>query len=248
VSVESLTVGKVAGMVFQRIANTTTVASNLTSTIKFAINAGIRELVCDTCHGAFRTEATISAVVSTADYALPADFYKLIPFTLRHTTSPYEPLIFLKQQDYEFCFGPTAFATAARPRNYGIRGANASTGLWQLRLFPTPVRDYTLNYWYHAIPSNCSEAADGTEIDPRFPREYGHYIVEAALAHLPSFLSSEELTVSRGLVEEGKKRLMSSVYPMDAPYEQKGRYPINQGVNRQIAWPGSISTGESSHW
>jgi hypothetical protein len=195
-AVESRTIGDLVSRVHFHLANTANASSELKTEIKWALYYSMLQMVTETDHPAYEAESTVSAATSTADYELAADFQRIIEPGVKHDSPPQETLHMLDQQRHDELEGDRLFEGENRPRFYIMKGrartASSTTGHQIMRLVPTPETTYTINYSYFAKPVDQSAAADGDELDQRFPREFVDGIIDGALWKLRQFLTREQ--------------------------------------------------------
>tara|TARA_B100000519_G_C14254494_1_gene444301 strand:- start:1427 stop:2530 length:1104 start_codon:yes stop_codon:yes gene_type:complete len=125
---------------------------------------------------------TLSTVAGTSDYTLSADFGGLVgPMTYSTDDSRWFPIEMtgehrirvLRQRDYATLKSDPRLA-AIRPINSD--GSNGQR--FQIMLYPTPDKAYTLSYRYHALPGKI----DSTYPYPKGGEAHAETILESCLA------------------------------------------------------------------
>jgi len=243
-SVDSVTIGTLVSRVAFHMANTATAETALANEIKFALDRTLRAMVREARPLAFVVEGTISASSgSGATYALADDVYELIYPSVRHASSPYEPLTMLTQQQYDNSSLSLLLTASGRPRHAMLVKRSASTGAWQLRLFPTPDASYTINYNYLGFPTQITSATDdATQLDYRFPRDLVDGLIHGAALMFPQYLGADQRQTFEMLYRAAVADLRKSSSGMDGAFYQRNPYQL-PGNAQGEAWPSSIYTG-----
>lgn len=236
-AIEALTMGTLKSRIHQSLANTGTVDANLASDLGWHINAVIRDIVQKTEHPAFRVEATASFVSGTNVKALADDVSSVIEGTVRHSADDYLPLQWF---DYEEMLrvNPRFLVTTndGRPRHWTLRNRDATTGLLQMLVSPVPDANYDIKYYYHAYPTSVISAADGTEIDKRFPREFAHLILDGVLLKYAEYLTPTKLAYHQQAYAQGVREFLSRMNAVTGVVNQQRPYrtPAMGGANRTL--------------
>ena len=243
-SVDSVTIGTLVSRVAFHLANTATAETLLGNEIKFALDRTLRAMVRAARPLAFVVEETISASSGGgATYALADDVFELIYPSVRHASSPYEPLNILTQQQYDNSSLPLLLTASGRLRHAMLVKRSSSTGAWQLRLFPTPDDNYTINYNYLGFPTQITSAtADGTQLDYRFPRDLVDGLIHGAALMFPQHLGADQRQTFEMLYRAAVADLRKSSSGMDGAFYQRNPYQL-PGNAQGEAWPSSIYTG-----
>ncbi len=187
---ETITLQTLHDRVANLMANHTGVDTGLTTEIKWGLHVALRELVQRVKPSGFRKDGSLTLVTSTADYSLADDFGTLIDGSIKFSVTPFTTLIRLHEQEYDG-WNLDASQATGEPRRYLQRGRSASTGLAQVRVWPTPTSTYngkTVAYRYYAIPTVVYSASLASNLDPRVDPEYHQYLVYGALFYLQNYL------------------------------------------------------------
>jgi len=243
-SVDSVTIGTLVSRVSFHLANTATAETALGNEIKFALDRTLRAMVREARPLAFVMESTISASSGGgATYSLADDVYELIYPSIRHDSTPYEPLQIITQQQYDNSSLPLLLTASGRPRHAMLVKRSSTTGAWQLRLFPTPDASYTINYSYLGLPTQITSAtADGTQLDYRFPRDLVDGLIHGAALMFPQYLGADQRVAFEMMYRNAVADLRKSAAGMDGAFYQRNPYSI-PGNAQGEAWPSSIYTG-----
>lgn len=240
---EVLTVSDLVKRVHFAIANTSTVDSALTDEIKAALHWTMRRMVAHVDHPAFRMEEDLTLVASTQDYDLALDFQRIIDPGVRLNQTPFWTLTALDLQDFDRVDGTRWNQTTSRPTHYSILGRDPSTGLYQIRFFPTPDAAYPIKYRYFAYTKPIIKAGDTELIDRRFPRDSVDGLVYGASLHFPDYLSSDKNALYSRLYAESVEAMATKAEP-HAGRSRKVRGGIGGGrdISRwRTAWPDALS-------
>lgn len=244
-AVESVTVGTLVSRVSFRLTNSSTAPTtpiDLSTEIKWALNEAMRDLMNE-CpeHPAFLIEYTFST--SSQDNNLPDALIGLSGHSVRHNASPYTRLEYLPPLEVDRQAPALAnSSTTGRPQLYTFLGRKTSdsTGDFVLRVYPAPDTSYSLILRYYSITTSIAGAADGTELDRRFPREAVQTLVYGACLHFPHYLSASQLAETRELYARGLQRFLESAKPVKGiAYQSK---PYGTGMaSGDPAWPNALS-------
>lgn len=241
-AVDSVTIGTLVSRVTFLFVNNETEAY-LSNEIKFALDRTLRAMVREARPTAFVVEGTVSAVLNTATYSLADDVNELIYPSIRHASTPYEPVAMISQQQYDASSMPLILNSTGRPRHAMLVKRSASTGAWQLRLFPTPDASYTINYNYIGYPAQItSSTTTGTELDTRFPRDLIDGLIYGAAIMFPQYLGSDQLQTYAMLYRTAISDFRKTSDGMAGAFYQRESYraPNQSGGD---SWPQSVYTG-----
>lgn len=240
-AVESITVGTLVSRVAHLLTNSATADTATGNEIKFALGFLLKRLVSETRYNGFRKEGTKAA--STQDFALPDDFLEMTMRTMRFSDSPKYPIPYLPQQYFDESSLPLWLASTGRPKYFNIRGRDATTGLFNIRLFPTPDTTYNLVYWYQAAPANITSAtSDAAEFEPRFPRDHLLGLIYGVALYFPQYTSASQRQEYRFEYERCLKALRADADPLEGEHYQGMAY--NPGHRRgTLSWPTTLYTG-----
>lgn len=189
-AVETITLGTLTQQVLLVVANhsNTTADATLTSQVRWALHAALRDYVSITESQAFRTDATIALVSGTKDYALADDFMQMLDPSPHFIASDFRTLQYLTEQDFR-AFEYERSQQTGDPTHYTLRNRSASDGSAQIRFWPTPNAARTVRYHYVAIPGKLYDGSDATVIDKRLPPYQHHVLVWGAVTYMPRYLN-----------------------------------------------------------
>jgi len=211
---ETITVGTCVARVSFMLTGNATPDSALDTEIKWALNSALRDMVSTSDHPAFRATATFNTASGTQDYDAAAAFYRIIEPSMKFTAAPKWTIKWLDQQEWDRIEGDQINASNQRPYYYTIRHRDATTGLFQIRFFPTPDATYAMSYGYFEQPVDQSAAADGTTVDPRFPAEFHRALFMGAAAQFPQYLKPDQLLVYTKDFENAKRAMRQKSSPV----------------------------------
>ena len=228
---ETITVGTLVGRTSFHLTGSATADTAMATEIKWALNSVLRDMVASSDHPAFRTNATFNTASGTQDYDTEDDFYRIIEPTMKFTAAPKYTLKWLDQQEWDRLEGDQVNSSNQRPYHYTIRHRDASSGLFQLRFFPTPDAIYAMSYDYFAHPVDQSAAADNTTVDPRFPATFHRALYIGAATLFPQYLNRDQLAMFKAEFEQAKKDMRTKSSPVTGmthrqkPYRPNMRLP-----------------------
>ena len=242
-AVDSVTIGNLVSRVAFHLTNAAA-DTNLTTEIKFALDRALRTMVREARPTAFVVENTISATSSTATYALADDVCELIYPSVRHASTPYEPLGMMTQQQYDASSLPLLLNNTGRPRHAMLVKRSASTGAWQLRLFPTPDASYSISYNYLGYPTQItSSTTDNTELDTRFPRGLVDGLIHGAAIMFPQYLGADQRQTFEALYRNAISDLRKEAEGIDGVFYQRRPYQLPSTLGHNDAWPQTVYSG-----
>jgi len=243
--VDSVTIGTLVSRIAFHLTNNATAETDLSTEAKFALDRVLRAIVREVRPRSFVVESTISATSGTASYLLATDVFELIYPSLRITNSRTQyPIEMIELQDYDASGMPYWMTVNAIPRHAALINQDASTGAWRLRFYPTPDASYTVNYSYIGYPTRItSSTTDGTELDPRFPRDLEDALIHGACMSFPQYLGADQQIAFQKFYMEAVKNYRSTATGIDGAFYQRATY---QPVNRRSgvgAFPTTIYGG-----
>lgn len=246
-AITSVTVGDLVDSVAFHLTNTqaTTSGSEFEKEIKKHLGWTMEALLRKSYMPAFRTDAQLTLVDGTSDYALPDDFEAIVEPSLYYDASPRETLCYYEEQDRIAHEWQERLSTEAKPTHYTIRDRDASTGLFQARFIPTPDTTYTVNYSYFAMPAAIQDTTlDDADLDPRFPRNMIDGLVKGTCLCFPQYLSTDQQIAYEKKYRETQADIRRRQDPVEGYARQNSPYPASRpGYNRQRSWNRSIYSG-----
>lgn len=245
-AVLALTVGDIVDSVAFHLTNSTTIDSTLTAEIKKHLGWILYDLVVKSEMAAFRVDATLTLADGTSDYALPADFEKIIDPSMRFTTPDTGTIHYYQEQDRIAGEWQDRMSAEGKPLRYTIRDRDATTGLFQARFIPTPDATYGVAYTYFASPARVNEdTAAGTEIDPRYPRNLVSGLILGTALCFPQYLSGDQQGVYVAKYRETMSDLRKVGDPVSGVVRNRKRYRATDyrggGGN---SWDRTVHTGD----
>lgn len=194
-SVETITVGELISQVSDIVASTGKASTNLLPQIRRALHYALREYLNKTHSSCLHADGSLTTVAGVSVYDLAEDFAVLIGQSMRYTSEPKTPLVYMTVQQFEY--ESARFTEQSGDATvYMLRRRNAVTGCQVVQFWPVPSAAKTIVYRYVAIPANIANASEATILDPRIPAEHHHGLVQGAVTHMSRFVDTPTLQVA----------------------------------------------------
>jgi hypothetical protein len=179
-AIESITLGTLTNRISFLLTNSASPDTDRVPEYRWAVHTALRELVSRAELTAFRVDSSFATANGTADYYLADDFCRMLEPGVYFAAADYRTLYEMTEMEFR-SYELERTQQTGDPRNYLLRERNASTGLMQVRLWPTPTSVRTIKYHYLTYPAKVYDGNDATIIDKRLPAEYHHHLLDGAM-------------------------------------------------------------------
>lgn len=209
--------------------------TSLDTEILWALNSRLQDMIGRTEYPAFRVEAHIVTRSGVEDYWLPDDFDRIIEPSVRFVDSPFWTLRYLDEQDFDVIHGRDAYQARQKPMWFNVRWRDKDSGLFTLRLHPTPDLNYDLAYAYFSLPTRLDTAALTDTFEPRFPPQYHESLAYGAAAMFPQYISRDQIEAFIGYYERAISEMMQAVRPVTGRVYQNKAHMERRGSGTYVA-------------
>src|SRR3990167_945649 len=190
----------------------------LDTAIKGALDWTINDLCLTSELACFRKEGVLLLQSGTTDYPLPDDMAKIVHPSVKFGQAgggTRWTLHYYDQQDHDRKHSDEALRNVtSQPTHFTVRGRDEDSGLWTLRVQPTPDQTYELLFSYFPMPQDLVSAALTDTLDVRFPPQMHRILSYGAVTQLPQYVSEATRNTLLGYYQEGKQKLGSVVSPV----------------------------------
>lgn len=234
---ETITLAEMSKDVLMAITNAESSDSVTSRHVYLAIHAACREFVAKTEPLGFQADADITTAAGTHTYALADDVMRLIDPGFYFTASDYRTLTRATEQEARSQEWDRT-QQSGDPRYYVLRTKSSTTGLIQVKFYPTPSSIRTIRYHYIALPVRLwPNVATSTNIDIRMAAEFHPALVWGAVTHLPRYLNGvADLAWYKEMWEKALEDGRAAATPIAGQAYQRAPYRSGLGSDRGFMW------------
>ena len=207
------------------LVNSSTPDANLDLEIRWALNEVLLDLVTRSDHWGLRMDGSVTLTSGVMDYALADDFHSLIDSSVVYTTNDRRQIQYIPETDFNDFWLQQGNQTG-RPYRYFVRAKSQSTGVAQIRFWPTPTQDDTVAYRYRSMPTQVYQTVRGSGevIDRRFPMEHIPTLIHGSVMHFPQFITDSDMRVHQMKYEQGMAKMRNKASPVEGQAFQRKAY------------------------
>lgn len=244
-SAQSIYIDDLVGEVSFALLNNYRPHDDIDRAIRFALNSCLMQIVDETNHAAFREDGYFTTVAGTSRYDLAEDYQQIIDESVKMAESPFRTLVFRPEYLHNALERDRDEATGS-PTHFFVRHRSATTGLWQMQIWPSPDDAYDMTYRYRALPNQIQGTIRGgnSVLDRRFPSESASVLVAGAASKFKKYLSGVDLQAKMLEYRDGIEKMKAKSIPVAGA---RFRRAMDTGPSAygRTAWRGDALTGAS---